>query len=81
MAKSNVPKIRTAAQAKGDKTRTGKPAKAGKTKSLLEAVRASGVSKRAATTIRAGGGGRAARSRGAINPSSRANSSANSLSK
>ncbi len=81
--------IRTAKQAKAkgskskgrqDRTRSGTPAEAGKTKSILDVLHSTGLSKQKATTIRAGGGGRNARTRGGVNPFSRANTSANSLS-
>ncbi len=73
--------IRTAKQAKQqDRVKEGQPAKAGQTKSILDVLKSTGLSKQKATTIRAGGGGRAARTRGGVNPYSRANTSANSLS-
>ena len=60
-----------------DRVRAGAPAKAGKTKSVLDVMESTGIRKKA-TTIRAGS--RVSRARGGGNPFSRANSSANSLS-
>lgn len=75
-----MPKVKRKLPKKINKIHSGKSAKAGATKSILDVVKGNKISKAPAPGVPTGGGGRAARTRGGVNPFSRANSSASSLS-